>query len=214
MTKIFFSGFILGMRTDKVSFGAKPLYDTKIKKFDREKTGFVELPVNFVKLEPSDIRIIDVLAETWEGAEYINKIATASHWMKTVPIDIYAITEQKNNFDRLDPLKILGIAEIRNDDMRQGFKQLHYLQVNPEAINVDNNGRKFYKLTGTTILNSLKKLYKNISLFSNENTNVKKFYENNGFIEDFMGKNHYIWSTNIITKLKVMYYKYMHRNRF
>jgi hypothetical protein len=82
MTKIFFSGFILGMRTDKVSFGAKPLYDTKIKKFDREKTGFVELPVNFVKLEPSDIRIIDVLAETWEGAEYINKIATATERLK------------------------------------------------------------------------------------------------------------------------------------
>ena len=202
------------MKTNRISFGAKPIYDTTIKRFDREQMGFVELPVKFVKLEPSDIKMVDVLAETWEGAENINKIATASHWMKTVPIDIYALTEQKEDFDRLNPLKILGIAEMREDNFRPKFKQLHYLQVKPGVINVNNSGRKFYKYTGTAILNSLKKIYKNISLFSFENKNVKQFYEKNGFIEDFMGKNHYIWSTNLLTKLKIMYDKYMHRNRF
>lgn len=202
------------MKTDRISFGAKPINSTIIKKFDREKTGFVEFPVNFIKLEPSDVRIIDILAEYWKGAEYINKVATASHWMQTVPIDFYAITEQKEDFDRLDPLKILGIAEMRDDNYRKGFKELHHLQIKPGVINVDNNGRKFYKHAGTAILNSLKKIYKNISLFSNDSKNVQKFYEKNGFIEDFMGKNHYIWSTNLFIKLKIMYDKYMHRNRF
>lgn len=197
------------MRTDSISFGAKPINNPIRKIFDRKSIKYTDLPAEFVKLEHTDIKAIDNIAETWENAQYAKKIATASHWMQSLPIEIYALTGQKDNFHKLDPTKIFALAVMKPDDKRKGFKWLYYLQVKPEMINVDNNGRKFYRHTGTAMLNSLKRIYSKISLYSTGSKNVKAFYENNGFVEDYTGENHYIWTSNIISRLKLKLEKMM-----
>ena len=210
MTKNFFHVFIYSMKINSVTFGANPLNTVKIKKFDKKAKDFVDFPATFIKLEPYnefDLMAVDEAAQKWKDAKFIRKIATASHWMKEAPIDIYAITAQKKKFDKLNPDEILGFAEMRNDNSFPGFKWLYYLQVKPDAININNTGKKIYKHVGTSIIKSLKKVYKNISLYSENSPNIMKFYKKNGFIEDSAAERHYLWSSNIFKRLKIHYNK-------
>ena len=208
MTNLLFYGFIICMNVDSVSFGAKPINSVKIKKYDKNIKNFVDFPATFVKLEPNnyfDIKAADVCASKWKDAKYIQKIATASHWMESVPLSIYAVTTQKNKFNKLKPNKILGFVEMRKDENRPIYDWLYYLQVKPQAINVNNSESKSYKHVGKSIIASLKKIYKNISLYSEDNDNIEKFYQSNGFIQDYTGVKHYVWSSNIFRMLKVRY---------
>lgn len=194
------------MNTDGINFGAiqinkKPIL---INKYNNATKQFEKIPTNFIRLDSynEDIKAVEAAASAWTNALYIKKIATASHWMKTLPIEIYALTIQKDNFDKLEHEKILGFAEMRNDDNNPRYKWLYRLQVKPEATNVNNNN-KIYNYVGTNIIKSLKKIYKNISLFSIKNPNIEKFYKNNGFIEDYRGEKHYVWTSNLITRFKI-----------
>ena len=201
------------MNIDSISFGAKYLNTVTIKKYDKNTKGYVDLSANFVKLEHDnkfDIAAVDKTAEKWKDAKYIRKIATASHWFNSLPIDIYALTTQKDKFSKLKPAKILGFAEMRKDEAFPKYDLLYHLQVKPDAINVNNSDAK-YKYVGTSILNSLKKIYKNIFLYSEGNPNVKKFYQNNGFIEDSMLRRRYLWTSNIFRKIKIYCYNKIHR---
>lgn len=211
MTKNFFSGFIFIMDIDSINFGAKFINKVTIQKFDKKTKGFVDYPANFVKLESgkhSDIKVVDKAAEQWKGAKYIQRIATASHWMDATSIDVYALTTQKNKFENLKYSKVLGFAEMRNDERRPKFKWLYYLQVKPSAQNIDNSGKKDYKHVGSSTLQSLKKIYKNISLFSADSPNIEQFYESHGFIQDYEGKAHYVWCSNILKRLKIRWNAY------
>ena len=82
------------------------------------------------------------------------------------------------------------------------------MQVKPSAINVHNKDNKSYKKVGTSIVKSLQKQFKNISLFSIKDTDVENFYKNLGFIEDYFGEKHFTWSSNILKRLKVRFDKF------
>ena len=202
------------MDIDRVNFGAKYINTIKIKKFDEVSESFANYSVAFVKLDPNnkdDLRVVDAAVIQWKDADYIKKIATASHWIGKAPIEVYALTTQKNNFNKLKPSKILGFAEMRKDQIRLDFNWLYYLQVNPKAININKtNSSNQYKYVGTSILKSLKKIYNNISLYSVNIPPIIKFYKDNGFIKDFIGENHYLWTSNLLKRLKIYYEQFMH----
>ena len=200
------------MDIDSVSFGAKPVSSVIVQKFNKKTKNFEDCLVNFVKLEPnnkSDIKAVDKVAQLWKGAKYIQKIATASHWMGKVPINIYALTTQKDKFERLKYSKILGLAEMRIDDKRPNFDWLYHLQVKPNAMNVNNLGEKTHKHVGTGILKSLKKVYKNICLYSEDSPNIEAFYKSNDFKNDYISIRRYFWTNNIFTKLKILWNNYI-----
>ena len=213
MTKNCFGGFILYMDICGISFCAKPINDVIIQKYNKKTGLFDHLSVKFIKIEPdnkNDIRAIDKAAQKWTDAKYIRKIATASHWSGSLPIDIYAVTTQKDKFNMLKPNRILGFAEMRKDKNFPKYDWLYHLQVKPEAINVNNpNPQKEYKHVGTSILNSLKKVYKNIFLYSEDSPNIEKFYRDNGFIEEYIFNRRFYWSSNFFNRLKI----YLH-NKF
>lgn len=193
------------MRTDEISFGAKPINTVIIKKFDKRAKKFVDYPATFVKLEPwnrSDIVAVDKAAENWKDSKYASKIAVAARWINQIPVEIYALTVQSKNFNRLKPGKILGLAEMRKDSSRPKEDWLYYLQVNPDAMNVNSDGKNSYKHVGSSILKSLKKIYSDMFLYSEDNPNIEKFYQNNGFIEDYILERHYHWSSNIFKRAK------------
>lgn len=207
------------MEINGVSFGAKPINKVNIKKWDKNSKTFEKFPATFVKIESNklDLSAINNVAQKWKGATYIKRIATNSHWMDMrdyVEIDVYALTTQEKNFDKLKPNKIIGVAEMRSDEKRPNWRKLHYLQVKPDFINIDNSDKKKYKNVGKAIVKSLKKIYSNISLYSDDIKSVKEFYERNGFISDYSTINHYSWSSNFFTRLKIRFNAYMMRQGF
>ena len=193
------------MDIDSISFGALPINNTKILQFDKKTKRFLPEKVKFVQIDSRnklDITALDSLIDKWKGADYIRRIVTASHWVGIAPIEVYAITSQKDKFESLDSEKILGLAEMR-DDIRPNYKRLHYLQVNPKAINVNQTGDKNYKLVGRKMIKSLKKIYKRIALDSADSPNIEKFYQNNCFIKDYRTEGRYLWSSNIIERIMI-----------
>lgn len=206
LTKKFFSGFINSMQIDSVSFGAIPINTAVIKKYNKISEKFVNYPVHFVKLDANnkgDLEAVNKIVPKWKSAKYIQQIATSAHWMKEKPIEIYALTSQNENFERLQPNYILGFAEMREDKYDSENTLLRYLQVRPGAINVNQKHRINYKYVGSTILKSLKQIYDNISLFADNDKHIEAFYKKNGFISDFKGARHYAWSKNIIKRLRM-----------
>ena len=202
------------MSVENISFGAKPLNKLSVKKYDKSLKTFKDCPAHFVKIESTkfDLSAINAVAKKWKDAKYVKKIATASHWMnnrKYVEIDVYALTLQDKNFEILKPRKILGLVEMRNNNDNPKDRIIYHLQVKPSAMNVNNNKNKNYKHVGCGILDSLKKIYKNMSLYSDNNPNIKIFYKINGFIEDLKGSNHFSWSSNIFRRLKMKYDRFM-----
>lgn len=205
------------MSTLDVSFGAKPVNSITIKKYDKNKKNFIDIPAKFVMLESgnnSDIKVLDRIATQWTNADYIRRIATASHWMNELPINIYALTTQKDKFDKLKPSKILGFAEMRKNANFPDYDWLHYLQVKPEAMNTQKGENKSFQSVGTAMIKSLKKIYHNITLYAADSPYVENFYKKNGFIEDYMLTRHYLWSSNIFKRLKVRIENFIHKNGF
>lgn len=207
------------MEVNSVTFGAIPINKASIRKIDKQSGKYVKVPVKFVKLEAHnrfDLAAMNTIAKKWKDAKYIRKIATASHWMnsrKFVEIDVYVLTTQKDNFEKLKPNNIIGCVEMRNDERNPKSRKVYHLQVKPSFMNV-NNPKNKYERTGSTILDSLKKIYKNLNLFSDDNEAIKQFYERNGFIEDYNNKNHYSWSSSIWNRLKIRYNAFLTKHGF
>lgn len=202
------------MNVNNITFGAIPINKTTIKRYDKNTKEFLKIPANFLKIDannPYDMSAINQLEKKWKGAKYIQRIVTASHWIssrKFVEIDVYALSTQEKNFDKLKPNKILGIVEMRNDNNNPKSRKIYHLQVKPSAINVNNLKNK-YKHVGSSILKSLKKIYKRMSVFADDNPNIVQFYIRNGFIEDYQGKNHLSWNSNIFERLKIKINAYL-----
>lgn len=200
-----------------VSFGAKPINSITIKKYSKKKQDFIDVPAKFVRLEAdnrSDIRVLDKVAQQWTGADYIRRIATASHWMNELPISIYALTTQTDKFDKLKSSKILAFAEMRLNENFPKYDSLYYLQVKPEAMNMGKDKNEGYQSVGTSVIKSLKKIYHNISLFSADSPYVENFYKKNGFIEDYMLTRHYLWSSNVLRRMKIRVDNFIHKYGF
>ena len=204
------------MEVSSISFGAKSIGKTiNIKKYDKMSKKFLNYPVYFVKLEKDnkqDLEVTTVAAQKWQNAKHIQNIATSAHWMTFKPIDVYALTSQKDNFETLRYEKILGFAAMRKDEKKLKNTKLYYLQVRPSAMNVNQENKVNYKHVGSAILTKLKKLYKNITLDADNDKNVIAFYKSNGFIEDYYKKNHFAWSSNIFNRMLIRYRAFRIRN--
>ena len=194
---------------NNINFEAKPLNKIVVKKYNKDKKRFVPTTATFVKLEHEnqfDLTAISKAAKKWKNSKYIQRIATASHWMHQIPIKVYALTTQEKNFNKLNYKDILGFAEMRPDYNIENFNELYHLQVKPEARNIDKTlSKKKYMHVGSSILTSLKKIYKNISLYSAGGSDLDKFYKRNNFISDYACETHYYWSSNPLTRLKIYY---------
>ena len=198
-------------KIDGIGFQAKPINKVIIQKFDKKTKNFFPCEATFVMLDhknKGDIAAINNLSKSWKGATFLKNISTSANWMddkKFSHIHVYAVTTQEKNFKKLSPTKILGLVEMRKDDDKPKNTILHFLQVKPIAMHKEETKKRVYKQVGTGILNSLKKIYKSMSLFSDNG--VEPFYEKNGFIHDNYGKGHYVWYSNIlkrwIVKLRV-----------
>ena len=201
-----------------VTFGAKYLNSVRIQKYNKQLKKFVPYDVNFVRIDGAnrnDLDVLDNIAKTWSNAKYLQTIVTAAHWMDKKPdaqIKVYAITTQRGNFDKLRPHNILGLAEMTKDDDFENSYLLHRLQVKPEEPDRRHTKMKKYKRVGSSMLKALKNEYDSITLYAEEGTEA--FYKSNGFIEDFCGQRHFVWSLNIFKRAKIHIRSFLLKNGF
>lgn len=156
---------------------------------------FKPLKVAFVEIEPhnpNDLKALDNVGEYWSEsfAGNISFIANSVAQGKSSANDykIYALTKQAENFDSLNPDDILGLAETLPTDKNK--IHINYLQVEPEQV---YKIAPDYNKIGSRILDSLKILYKIITLKPNSK-GTANFYEQNGFKPVKENPNVWIWS--------------------
>ena len=167
-------------KVSNINFKAQPINTIKIKTFSKNDKKYIPLKTTFVKLERKnnyDTIAVNKAAKKWKHAKYMKKIATNFNFANYIPLELYAITTQMKNFDKLNYKNILGFAEMRPDNYLKGFTSLYYIQSKTGAVNNTETSDKKYKEVGSSILTSLKKIYKNISLFSEDSPMLFMFYK-------------------------------------
>ena len=191
---------------NKISFGAKPLFRTKISKLKRNDNLYKVCPATFAEIDAAnsdDIKAINTLAEKWgDEAKYIKAIATATNWMNLKNhrnIRVFVLTLQKNNYEKLCPCGIIGCTTARDGNKKSTI--LQHLQIMPLAINVGNNKSPSLKGSGTAIIKSLKRIYNKIKLTSDDNPLIRRFYRRNGFKENVFIENRFSWSIGLIGRI-------------
>ena len=158
------------------------------------KTGNgIPIDASFIEIDSSnynDVKAMEAVDKLWGGNTFATNIYQAARAKRNKSVyyaqsHIYALTLQDKDFDKIEPGQILGVAHINKKANNAGY--LENIQSKPDCVYSINPE---YKYIGSGILNSLKKLYNEISLTSSN----RKFYVKNGFKE--ITKNHYVWKNN------------------
>ncbi len=151
-----------------INFKANLVSTTTVKRINN-KQDLKDVEVNFVKLNPlaaEDVFALEKTCSDWgDTAYYANRINTNFQNYKldqnSNNVQFFAITEQSKNFDKLNPKKILGLAQTSN--LSSGAIFLDELQVSPEHNY--NASNALFKKIGTSVINSIKKLFFDKDIF-------------------------------------------------
>lgn len=169
-----------------INFKAKRISPVVIEKKGPDNQ-YHKYNVTLVKLNPSvrnDVRCVETANLAWDnGNSLIDGIAVnmRDEFVKGRTEDesrYYAITTQTNNFGKMIPDKILGIAGVLTTE-DNGVDYIDAIQVRPNNTRV-NPERKF-KNVGRVLLNSILDLAKNKDFVLEAREDVIPFYQKNGF---------------------------------
>ena len=188
-------------KSDNTYFGAFLKFSPSIERIDayciprRIKTSFVQIDCN----NNLDIEALSDVAKHWKNNLYADKVYNTAYMKSKNEKDcskyeIFALTFQKDNFERLNSDQIIGVAEV----MPIGDKQIliEHIEGKPEYINEIN---RHYNKIGTAMLDSLKELYNKIFLVSRKSNKVSDFYVKNGFVESFDGSGLFVWVKDVLS---------------
>ena len=184
---------------NNIIFGAKYITNAPVKKFNYIKAKFEPYNASFVQIEPSnrtDYSAIKEIVKNWEYGMFTREIFKTIQKLRDgeLPdslVKVYAVTKQRNNFEKLRDDDILAIGEITKKSDKD--IELEYLQVNPDLI-YDYEQKKF-KHTGSAFLNILKGLNGIRSIVLNSVYSATEFYEQNGFKLIDSSKLKYYWKS-------------------
>lgn len=91
----------------------------------------------------------------------------------------YALTTQTKDFNKLDSEQILGLVQVEPDEH---YNEIKYLQVLPTQ-NYSNPERE-YKNIGSSIIDTVTKIYPNKKLMLYSTDAALNFYKKIGFVQD------------------------------
>ena len=163
----------------EVSFRANLVNKTTVKKRGWFSGHYKPKEASFIKLDLQsevDVQVLNRLKKLWTNS-FVGQIYH-DVTKTSCPVEVYALTTQADKFEKLEPQKILGVAETIGDD---SYIKLEYLQTHPKYIYDEDKKDRKYAGVGTVLLNQLKNMpdmrqIKLISIFS-----ALDFYEKNGF---------------------------------
>ncbi len=88
------------------------------------------------------------------------------------------LTLQDNNFENIDPQKILGVSLFSEEDNEN---ELNWLQVQPQNNSVYSPANRTYKGVGQAIVSYIKNQYTGKQIFVNSSDAAINFYKKLGF---------------------------------
>ena len=161
----------------------------------------IEIDVN----NETDLNALFDITKDWQYDTFsVNIYNNAVKKAKGIPLydkyRTFAITEQTENFDKLDDKKILALADI-SETKSINAAHIHHIQVKPDYDFYENN--RIIKGIGTSFLNYFKEIYNHITLSSTTNWRVKEFYRKNGFTEEPKHSCKFSWSKDIFSMLGI-----------
>ncbi len=190
---------IVQNNSNNLAFKARFLQNIPVLKFNYKTKNYDKVLSSFVEFDPKNIDDAKALSEVvnyWENDKYACCILNGFEYCtknldKCEKYKIFALTSQKNNYDKLISDELLGLAQMDIEDGQTHY--LSYLQVKPDYIEQYNIlGNRIYKGIGSGILSALKKIYNSISLRASS-SGLDSFYKKNNF--DLMSKSErkYLW---------------------
>ena len=171
-----------------ISFKAKLISETTVKQYNSKTSAYENRPAYFIsydKRSEADLNSALTTSRLWKkgGDRYAKNIANnlyCAHKRKPYMLcfnKFYALTLQKDNFEKVIPEKVLAMAETLN---RKRTMYLEFLQVNPKYT-AGITDRK-YKDCGQAIIESLKDIRRTKDIVLIPSSFSVKFYEKCGFV--------------------------------
>lgn len=180
----------------QISFQGSFISPATIKKLNPRTNEYLPKEVSIVKLDTKDNNDLDTLADLatkWEKT-FAESIFNDSNY--DIDLEIYAVTKQTDNFEKLKARDILGITEAIKTDREL---EIEYLQTHPKYKNDHTELFPKYKDIGRVIINALKER-KDIDYIKAFALNVARpFYIKNGFEgikEPYKPENYVAWERN------------------
>ena len=177
-------------------FGANFINKTKILKNIENTRSYNECEAVIAKIDVTninDIKALDKVAKYWQDSKFALNIYYAACAKKDnskyyKDNDIFVLSSQTRDFDKLDSEKILGLLQVNKMPDKSMF--IEHIEVKPSIINTVPS---VYKECGTQLLNFLKSITEQISCFPSCTKTVKNFYRKNDFQEIPANSNLFIW---------------------
>ncbi len=175
----------------EINFKANLITKPTIIKKGRLCQKYKPIEVSFVRLDTQSIRDINLLKKLkkmWPLTFVSNICKDVSLYSNL--FTVYALTTQQDNFEKLSPNKILGLAEITNE---QNEISLEYLQTHPKYEYDENVKERKFKKIGNTMLDCIKNLEHVKKIYTNSLFSIIPFYEKNGFKPDTKNEARLCW---------------------
>ena len=184
-----------------INFCANYVNSTTVRKWDDERWVYDTINANLVKydrMNENDFIAVSSLETPWRNSDFIMRLVRTAkdlrqEFRSVYGTDLYILTSQTDNFDNLEPDKILGLAEISEWSRR--VVNLNFLQARPNNLE--------YKRIGSGILDCIKEKYDKILLSAAEGTD--EFYKKNGFVRQSEFEGRYVWKRPIIDRIKRLF---------
>lgn len=166
-----------------VNFGATFIKSVEIKKYNPKTNLFKPIKASVVKYDVSnkcDLKSMETAVRDWKGQTFAENIVENADEIrnsdyKRARNQIYLLTEQNENFDRLKSSKILGMANMKQ--WYDATDELAYLQTRPDSMY--KTKRRPFKGIGKALIDTIKDMYKEIELTASYN--AAQFYEKQDF---------------------------------
>lgn len=177
-----------------INFKANYINTAQIKTYNMQNNTYQQNDVSFVEVDiknSKDVNVINQVVKLWQDNSFANNIAYDINNIdkddaKKEPFRVFALTSQTEGVENLDSNQVLALAKIEKTPDNNIF--LEYLQVDPNIVYA--TGIPLIKHCGTAVLNGLKQLFRDRSIFLN--SRLEKFYTKSGFIK--IGQNQYFWN--------------------
>ena len=157
---------------DTISFKAK-FVNNSIVQARKPNGRYGEKEVSLVKLchNKADQNSLQDASIKWK-AGYLESILIDYFQPTHRKITIYALTEQEGNFKKLQPEKILGLIDVKEDEK---YYKIHYLQTRPDCIRSKRN--KPFKGIGASLMKSIITLKQDKNIYLNSVKEAIDFYK-------------------------------------
>ena len=171
---------------DNINFTANLIKHTVVPKISYDNT-YKPSMISVIELNKNDTNDINALRQTSADWYYLNDRFSYAIYNEAVKDYeygnvnkeyYYAITEQKDNFDKPDYKKILGLMLF--SDTKDFENEINFLQVRPDLTH-SRTANRAYKNIGENFIDLLKDKHNGKTIIVKSLPDAKEFYEKQGF---------------------------------